>query len=237
MKPTIIKCRHGVECFNLFIHNGGQNHLCSVTGSSIFELPSCPAGKWRLITESAPAPDRKQQTTPGDCKNCPAAAIWEWGEYANQGLLCFHYAYYLGKTGRPKPCSVVKNRCPRRGSMNQWREDELQRKGMVENGYTVVANLRRDNNLIEWGRENDRYVYIGRPTSRPKWIAQGGFNWGNPIKNGSQDNMCDRFAEYFRNNKEMQNHLSELRGKVLLCFCYPKRCHGDTLAAAANGLG
>ena len=121
--------------------------------------------------------------------------------------------------------------------MDKWSEDELKRKEMVKNGYAVVANLHRDKNLIEWVHENDKYIYIGRPASRPKWIVQGGFNWGNPIKNGSRDSMCDRFAEYFRGNKDMQNHLLKLRGKVLLCFCYPKRCHGNILATAANGLG
>lgn len=26
----------------------------------------------------------------------------------------------------------------------------------------------------------------------------------------------------------------ELNGKVLVCHCYPQRCHGDCLASAAN---
>ncbi len=51
---------------------------------------------------------------PGQCESCPAAGYWDYSNYAGQGLLCFHYAYYLGKPGRPKPCLEMRERCPRK---------------------------------------------------------------------------------------------------------------------------
>jgi hypothetical protein len=53
-------------------------------------------------------------STPGECEVCPAAGYWAHGGYAIQELLCFHYAYYLGKPGKPKPCREMRTMCPRR---------------------------------------------------------------------------------------------------------------------------
>lgn len=49
----------------------------------------------------------------GQCESCPAAGYWDQSLYAGQGLLCFHTAYYLHKSGRPKPCIDERNNCPR----------------------------------------------------------------------------------------------------------------------------
>ena len=54
-----------------------------------------------------------QSGEPGQCESCPAAGYWDHAGYAHQGLLCFHSAYYLGKAGRPVPCSEIRNQCPR----------------------------------------------------------------------------------------------------------------------------
>lgn len=76
-------------------------------------------------------------------------------------------------------------------------------------------------------------VYIGR-----------GSIWGNPfthIPHGtkaefvvhSRDEAIDKYEHYIRdklqNNPEMWQELQKLEGKVLGCFCKPKRCHGDIL--------
>ena len=65
-------------------------------------------------------------------------------------------------------------------------------------------------------------VYIGR-----------GSKYGNPFRigrDGTRDQVCDRFE------KEILPHLdvSELRGKDLVCFCKPARCHGDAILEKAN---
>jgi hypothetical protein len=70
-------------------------------------------------------------------------------------------------------------------------------------------------------------VYIGRPSK-----------WGNPFsigKDGTRDEVCDKFEEWFLNQpKLVEECKTELRGKILGCFCSPKRCHGDFLYKIAN---
>lgn len=66
-------------------------------------------------------------------------------------------------------------------------------------------------------------VYIGR-----------GSYWGNPFrvgKDGTRDQCIQKFSEYVVkfNEKEMEDFLRPLRGKDLICFCAPNRCHGDIL--------
>ena len=56
--------------------------------------------------------ENKKVVTPGDCENCPAAGFWDWGPYAGKGLICGHRAYFLGKSGKPSPCSEVRGDCP-----------------------------------------------------------------------------------------------------------------------------
>lgn len=72
-------------------------------------------------------------------------------------------------------------------------------------------------------------IYIGRPSK-----------WGNPFKITpmiTRDQACDAFAYWFDHSLEgqkLQQHLPELKGKNLSCFCAPMRCHGDFLMARAN---
>lgn len=51
-----------------------------------------------------------QTGKPGECESCPAAGYWD-GHYS--GLLCFHTAYYLHKSGSPTPCREARLNCPR----------------------------------------------------------------------------------------------------------------------------
>lgn len=86
-----------------------------------------------------------------------------------------------------------------------------------EKEVTRVVNLYRD-----------KYdVYIGR-----------GSKWGNPfVMQNKSDQERDRVIELYHNylfESGLINDISELRGKVLGCFCKPKRCHGDILAYYAN---
>lgn len=70
-------------------------------------------------------------------------------------------------------------------------------------------------------------VYIGR-----------GSPWGNPFvlgKDGDRDEVCDKYAAMVEDSPSMQQKIREhLRGKDLVCFCSPKRCHGDYLLKVAN---
>ncbi len=75
-------------------------------------------------------------------------------------------------------------------------------------------------------------VYIGRPSM-----------WGNPYTHiqdgktlakyvvGSREEAIESYREYVTNGegKFLLEHLHELKGKTLGCWCSPKSCHGDIL--------
>lgn len=71
-------------------------------------------------------------------------------------------------------------------------------------------------------------VYVGRPTK-----------WGNPyaMRNESdRERVCEAFEQHALKRLETDPHwLDPLRGKDLICFCAPKRCHAETLIRLANG--
>jgi hypothetical protein len=84
---------------------------------------------------------------------------------------------------------------------------------------TRVVNLRNEN----------FDVYIGR-----------GSKWGNPfrMRNTSDEErsrVCAEYEKWFWTT-DLPSQIHELKGKVLGCYCKPKRCHGDFLAALANEL-
>jgi hypothetical protein len=65
-------------------------------------------------------------------------------------------------------------------------------------------------------------VYCGR-----------GSPWGNPFvigKDGTRDEVCERFEREILPKLDV----SKLRGRDLVCFCAPKRCHCDALLKKAN---
>jgi hypothetical protein len=107
-----------------------------------------------------------------------------------------------------------------------WTESELERKELVMKGVSVVANKRTDGRLIRWACENRCYVPIDRGT-----------HWGNPFivdEDGDRDRVCDSFDVFFELKPSLQNKIHSLKGKVLGCWCYPCRCHGDRLCGEAN---
>lgn len=60
-----------------------------------------------------------------------------------------------------------------------------------------------------------------------------GSKWGNPFvigKDGDRDEVCDKFESLILPNLDV----SALRGKDLVCFCKPKRCHCDSILIKAN---
>lgn len=77
-------------------------------------------------------------------------------------------------------------------------------------------------------------VYVGRPTK-----------FGNPFshKSGtlarfqvaSRDEAVDAFERYLLESPELMDAVKrELRGKDLVCWCAPLRCHADVLMKYAN---
>lgn len=110
----------------------------------------------------------------------------------------------------------------------EWTEDELNRRATVEAGGTVVANLHQDTDraLLAWARSSDRFERIDRNS-----------DWGNPFElgpDGNRDTVCDSFEIYFGRKFSLHDRVLGLKGKVLGCWCYPQRCHGDHLIALLN---
>lgn len=70
-------------------------------------------------------------------------------------------------------------------------------------------------------------VYIGR-----------GSPYGNPFvigKHGDRDAVCDQYEAMLLGNPQLLAKIkTELKGKDTVCFCAPKRCHGDLLLRIAN---
>ena len=106
-----------------------------------------------------------------------------------------------------------------------WRDDEHQRHFAVAKGQAVIANESLDKNLIEWATRLDKVVRIDR-----------GSIYGNPFTmpgDGDRDAVCDAYEKhYIKNKPSILKTLDSLRGKVLICHCYPERCHGLTILEA-----
>src|SRR3954471_14392951 len=112
-----------------------------------------------------------------------------------------------------------------------WSPDQIARRERVERGFAVVANRKRDKALIAWAEDEGRAVYIGRTMPRLGLVSTG---WENPFKipdDGTREEVIALFRA--RILPELLPRIGELRGgKVLLCWCYPERCHGDLLCEA-----
>lgn len=89
---------------------------------------------------------------------------------------------------------------------------------------------------VGW-EDDDRYVYIGRKGA--------GFDgrFGNPFRHGPDGTRVEaigRFDLWLRgriaSDSEMRERVKSLHGKILVCFCHPKRCHGEVLETVAKEL-
>lgn len=112
---------------------------------------------------------------------------------------------------------------------DDWLPDEKERRDLVGLGLAVVANAERDKNLICWAEREGIAVRIDR-----------GSRYGNPFilrEDGTREEVCDAYEQHYLPHKPSLGDRiagSELAGKVLVCHCYPERCHGDTLAELTN---
>lgn len=107
---------------------------------------------------------------------------------------------------------------------DDWTESETDRYNNIQDGRTVVANSKDDARLIAWADEQGVCVYVGR-----------GSEWGNPFildKDGTRDEVCDKYDWYLDRKPSLDP--ANLKGCVLVCYCYPNRCHGDELARRAD---
>ena len=78
--------------------------------------------------------------------------------------------------------------------------------------------------IVHCKKEHD--VYIGRPSK-----------WGNPFligRDGTRQEVIEKYRNWIKSQPDLMKALSELRGKVLGCWCSPKPCHGDVLVQLLN---
>ncbi len=135
------------------------------------------------------------------------------------------------KTAAPEVFEKVKagqmtmqdaNKAVRAIPVDPWSEDEKERKSQVESGAAVIANQQRDKNLIQWAERNGKAVRVDR-----------GSTFGNPFilgADGDRDAVCDAYANHYVPFKpSILKLIPSLKGKVLICHCYPERCHAQTL--------
>lgn len=72
-------------------------------------------------------------------------------------------------------------------------------------------------------------VYIGRPSK-----------WGNPFtigKHGDRAAVLKAYEHWLFTSNEGETvlyHVTDLKGKTLVCWCAPNTCHGHILAELAD---
>lgn len=137
-----------------------------------------------------------------------------------------------GQLNIPQAKKEIQNR--KAFNDKHWTESQIERKEKVLKGLTVVASKRSGDNgsavdaaLIDWANQQGLAVEIGRNT-----------DWGNPFEmpvDGDRDTVCDNYENHYVPYKpSLFKKISHLKGKVLICWCYPNRCHGDHLSYLAN---
>lgn len=95
-----------------------------------------------------------------------------------------------------------------------------------------ILNMRGRGGVVPPGA-----VYIGRES---RWVRLPRSKWHNPFqidRDGTRDEVIEKFRVYLLGNPELMAALPELRAKDLACWCAPDRCHGEVLLELANGQG
>ncbi len=108
----------------------------------------------------------------------------------------------------------------------------------IKTARTTVVRLKRSDGQIVQGCD----VYIGRQLNMGGWRLTGS-KWQNPyaVKDckGGVKEAVQNFELYLHTRADLLSSIqSELRGKVLGCWCKNKPtdlCHGDVLARLADG--
>ena len=76
-------------------------------------------------------------------------------------------------------------------------------------------------------------VYIGRMIPQYGLV---GSKWHNPNRvgrDGSREEVIDKYERHLHDSV-LIDAVHELRGRDLVCWCAPERCHGDLLLQLAN---
>jgi hypothetical protein len=101
---------------------------------------------------------------------------------------------------------------------------------------TTVVNIKTCPDFNPKANPSD--VYIGRYyPGKPFFPAS---RWRNPFKvgqDGTREGAIEKYRQYILQKPKLLAQIPDLKRKRLGCWCKPKACHGDLLAAwADNGV-
>jgi hypothetical protein len=141
----------------------------------------------------------------------------------------------IAATGKPHTIRELREEVRKAKSLIAagWTGDQFDRKDRALKDECVVANMReidgrrRDDALLNWAEGENRMVCIDRSTE-----------FGNPFEmpeDGSRIEVVAKFKNHYWPHKDgLLKRVPSLKGKVLVCWCYPEECHGDIIAETAN---
>ena len=90
---------------------------------------------------------------------------------------------------------------------------------------------------LEHWLENDNHIYIGRNLS---FYVKGANEsiWANKfsVKKYGREDCLKKYKENILKNPKLMKKLPNLKGKILGCWCYPEKCHGDILLELMENL-
>ena len=111
-----------------------------------------------------------------------------------------------------------------------WTQSQLDRRRKIEKGGVALANLSKgddgepiDSALLYWAEAEGHDEKITRGT-----------DWGNPFvigEDGDRETVISKYNKYLEMKDGLLHRLKsgELSGKLLVCWCCPDGCHGETL--------
>ena len=84
--------------------------------------------------------------------------------------------------------------------------------------------------------KKDKYdVYIGRPSKWGNCFTHLTHLDGPTVIVDTREEAISRYEEWLMEQPELLAQVkTELKGKVLACWCAPLSCHGDVLSRIAN---
>lgn len=128
---------------------------------------------------------------------------------------------------RRKVVDAIRQRTQRR-PVDEWTDEERDLRRQLDDGDTIVVSLRAHPHLIQWATTEGRFERVDRRTK-----------WGNPFEmpaDGDRETVIRNYAEHYLPNKpSLLDHLGDLQGKALGCWCAPEPCHADVLKREVDG--
>lgn len=107
----------------------------------------------------------------------------------------------------------------------------------MQQGRNVTTTVINQKDAPEGWINDPQYVYIGRG-----YLGFPPSVWGNPFtlqKESERASVLVAYLNWVHPQLEqplVRSAIRGLRGKILVCWCWPKLCHGDILALLADAL-